>query len=83
MTVNGIAITDEAIKATRVHFADIERACIADILDGRVRVEHPAVVIKWHEDAIPHHLAGKWDHTLTFIQAALCIQTGECISILS
>lgn len=83
MTVNGIKITQETTMATRKYFQDIDRACIADAISGKTRVNDLQSYIKWREKGIADSVSGKGDRTLTFLQAALWIQTGECVPILS
>lgn len=83
MIVNGVEITPETILATREHFAQISRDCIAEVQSGRTRVNDLASYVAWREQAIDDSLAGKGDHTLTFMQRALWLQTGECPALLS
>jgi hypothetical protein len=83
MRVNNIEITEDTILATRMHFADIHRACIADALTGETRVNNPKTYIEWEMKRIEQCMRGEFDHTLTYLQAALWIQTGDCIAILS
>lgn len=83
MTVNGIEITKENILSTRLYFVAIHRECIQDAITGKTRVNDLEKYIKWEESLISRMQSGQSDHTLTFIQAALWIQTGECIAILS
>ncbi len=83
MTVNGIEITEYTVLATRQHFIDIYRRCIADVLSGETKVNDIDDCIKWREKHIIDMEQGKSDHTLTFLQCALWLQTGECIALLS
>jgi hypothetical protein len=38
--------------------------------------------IKWQQILKDDTLAGSYDHTLTFLQKAYWIQTGECVALL-
>lgn len=75
--INGVILTDETILATREHFADLSRATIDEIRTGVTKVDDPAGTIAWLEDGIRSGLAGESDHTVTFRQRALWIQTGD------
>ncbi|MAM84313.1 MAG: hypothetical protein CL472_06535 [Acidobacteria bacterium] len=75
--INGVILTDETITATREHFADISRATIDEIRTGVTKVDDPDGTIAWLEDGIRSGLAGDSDHTVTFRQRALWIQTGD------
>lgn len=83
MIVNGVEIAPETILATREHFAQIYRDCIAEAQSGRHRVNDLASYVAWREQAIEDSLAGRGDHTLTFTQHALYLQTGDCPALLS
>lgn len=83
MKVNGIEITEATILATRQHYVDIDRLCIAHALSGQMRVNDLSKYIIWKEKHIADMIEGKSDYTLTFVQCALWIQTGECIAILA
>lgn len=77
-----VRLTPETIKATRQWFADNALACIAEAESGSVFVNDPKSHREWcmqrHADA----LAGRSDHTLTFLQRAHWIQTGEMVPLL-
>lgn len=83
MLVNKVEITDETIEKTRQHFIDIHRACIADAISGETRVNDLQKYIHCKEDRIFALEQGLSDYSLTFAQAALWIQTGECVAILA
>lgn len=83
MRVNNVEITEETILKTRQYFIDNCRACIDDAVSGETRVNNLKDYIQWEEDRISRLQEGMSDHTLTFVQAALWIQTGECIAILA
>lgn len=76
------ALSEETSETTRQHFVDIALACIAEVQDGRVKVNDPAGYIAVCELRAAEHKAGKWDHTLTFRQYATWVQTGKMHSIL-
>jgi len=75
-------LTQETIQATRHWFANNEIACIAEVKDGAVTVNDPESYFVWCEQRAADSLAGKFDHTLSFRQAATFIQTGICHAIL-
>ena len=79
---NGTQLTQETIVATRQHFADIDQACIDEVKSGAVRVNDPASYFAWCEQRAKDGMEGKHDHTLTFLQRAYWIQTGEMIALL-
>jgi hypothetical protein len=83
MKVNGIEIAKETIEATRVYFADLDRACIDEAISGQVYVNDLEAYVKWREKSISDCIAGLHDHTVAFLQTALWLQTGECVAILS
>lgn len=85
MKFNNVELTPETIQNTRQHFADNRQACIDEIVSGAVKLpahnpqeQHFAQL---RQSALDD-LAGKWDHTFTFLQHAYWIQTGECIALL-
>jgi len=82
MELNGVAITSETILATRKHFADLYKSCIKDVETGRVRVNNVAEYIAYEESRMTKMIAGESDNTLTFLQRAFWIQTGEMVAIL-
>lgn len=79
----GVEITQETILRTREHFAEIGRRCIAEAQSGATRVNDLASYVAWREQAIEDSLAGRGDHTLTFMQRALYLQTGDCPALLA
>lgn len=82
MTCNGIEITQATIKATREHFIDNCKACILDATNGKFRVNDLNKYIEWQTKYIESTNNGENDHTLTFLQRALWLQTGNMIAIL-
>ncbi len=75
-------LTPETIQQTRQWYADNAMACIAEVQEGRVRVNNPesyfARCLQDRADA----MAGKFDHSFAFRQRAHYFQTGECVPIL-
>ena len=81
--INGVTLNIETMRATREHFAESSRATIAEIVAGTTKVDDPEGTIAWLEDGIRSDLAGEGDHTVTFRQRALWIQTGDMPPIFS
>jgi hypothetical protein len=73
---------EQAIAATRQHFADNALACIAEAESGAVRVGDLSSYIAWRRESARAALAGEHDHTFTFRQHAHYLQTGECVGLL-
>lgn len=80
---NGVTLTDETIQAAREWFAENARECINDAKSGAVRVNDLGSYVEWQSECIADSLAGKWDHTFTFLQRAHSMQTGDCIALLA
>ena len=85
MKFNGIQIREESIHACRQWFIDNQQACIASALDGSLglasHVDPLLYVTKCTEKQI-EIARGKWDNTITFMQRAYYIQTGEFVALL-
>ena len=77
----GVALTPETIALTREHFADISRRCIADATEGRQHVNDLDSYVAWQESAIRDVMTCE-RFSLTFLQRAHWIQTGECVALL-
>lgn len=77
-----IRITQETILKTRQHFIDICYGCIKEAQSGDVYVNDIDDYVAWRHSQITEYMMGKNDHTVTFQQRALWIQTGECRPIL-
>lgn len=79
---NNVEITEQTMRSTRQHFAANALACIEEVKNGYVKVNDRESYFAWcmqrHDDA----LAGKNDHTFTFLQRAYYLQTGECVALL-
>ncbi len=75
-------LTAETIKATRQWFADNALACIAEVESGEVRVNDRERYFAWRMQCHADALAGRYDHSLTFLQRATYIQSGVCHALL-
>lgn len=78
----GIELTEESIQKAREWFADNAQGCIDEVLSGKVKVNDPESYFAWRREQISDAMEGRNDHTLTFLQRAHYIQTGECIALL-
>jgi len=56
---------------------------INEATSGKVFVNDLSSYTAWQNEMMADDLAGKQDHTFTFLQRALWIQTGECVPLLS
>jgi len=83
MRINGIEITQETIQATREWFAENARACIAGAESGEYFVNDLSKYRKGKRRCEREALNGDYDYSLTFVQRALYIQTGECVPLLA
>lgn len=87
----GVTLTPETIQKTRELFAENQRQCAKlsqEYGSGPIQQDggfyvngHSQYVVKCEKDAIAA-LAGEWDHSLTFLQRAHYVQTGESIALL-
>jgi hypothetical protein len=82
MTVNGITITTATILATREHFAGLAENCISRATAGEYWVNDLTRYVKSQQRTAMDARAGKMDHSLTFAQYALWLQTGESVPLL-
>ncbi|WP_124115428.1 hypothetical protein [Paenibacillus xylanexedens] len=82
MRFNGLELTEESIQKTRQLFADISLACIEEVECGKVRVNDPESYFAWRKEEAKEVMEGKADHTLTFLQRAYYVQTGESVALL-
>jgi hypothetical protein len=78
----GVELTAESIQKTREWFADNAQGCIDEVINGEVEVNDIESYIQWRKESINEALKGGYDHTLSFLQRAHTIQTGECIALL-
>jgi hypothetical protein len=79
---NGVKLTEESIQKTRKWFSDNSLACIEEVKSGKVRVNDPEYYFKWRNEAAKEYMEGQHDHTVTFLQRAYFIQTGESVALL-
>ncbi|PIH59146.1 hypothetical protein [Paenibacillus sp. LK1] len=83
MRFNGVELTEETIKITRKLFANIALECIEEVKNGKVIVNDPESYFAWRKEEVKDAMGGKIDYTLTFLQRAYYIQTGETIALLN
>jgi DNA-binding transcriptional regulator YdaS (Cro superfamily) len=79
---NGEELTEQSMQQAREWFAANAQTCIDDAVAGLVLVNDIRTYIKWQQILKDDTLAGSYDHTLTFLQKAYWIQTGECVALL-
>ena len=82
---NGTTLTPETIQSTRQWFADNADACVREAEDGTAPLASHYPLEKYRRDMAERKraaLAGEYDHTLTFLQRAYFIQTGESVALL-
>jgi hypothetical protein len=79
---NGVELTEESIQKTRKLFAEISLDCITEVQCGKVIVNDPESYFTWREEEAKEALEGKSDNTLTFLQRAYYVQTGESVALL-
>jgi hypothetical protein len=75
-------ITKETIMQTRQWFLDNTQACIDEAISGDVKVNDINSYVESTLKRMDDIEAGEWDHTFTFQQRAVYIQTGECHALL-
>lgn len=75
-------ITKETIIKTRQWFIDNTQNCIDEAMSGQVRVNDLDSYVQSMLKRMEDIEAGEWDHTFTFQQRAVYIQTGECHALL-
>lgn len=78
---NGVELTPITIQRTREHFADLYRAVIRDILSGETRVNDVERAVAYYENAANDILSTE-RFSVTFLQRAHWLQTGECVALL-
>jgi hypothetical protein len=82
---NGTELTPETIQATRQWFADNADACVREAEDGTAPLASHYPLAKYRAEKAADKadaLAGKYDRSLTFLQRAYYIQTGESVALL-
>lgn len=80
---NSIEITPETMQRTRQYFADLCDECVKAAAAGEFFVND---IVRYRQTNAEHkaaYLAGKSDHTFTFLQRAHYLQTGESVALLS
>lgn len=75
-------ITQETVIKTRQWFAENAQACIDEAISGKVCVNDLPLYVKQMEKRKAESISGKNDHTFTFRQKAVYIQTGEYHALL-
>ena len=75
-------ITKETIIKTRQWFIDNTQGCIDEAMSGQVRMNDLDSYVQSMLKRMDDIEAGEWDHTFTFQQRAVYIQTGECHALL-
>lgn len=78
----GVELTEESILKTREWFANNAKECIDEVRCGKVKVNDPESYFQWCETRIKDALTGRNDHSVTFLQRAYFIQTGESVALL-
>jgi hypothetical protein len=79
---NGVTLSEATVLQTREWYARNAQACIDEVKRGDARVNDPAGYFAWMETRAAQALAGEFDETLSFLQRAHFIQTGECVALL-
>lgn len=79
---NGVELTKETIQKTRKWFSDNAIACIEEVKSGKSWVNDEESYFEQENKNAKEFLEGKYDHTLTFLQRAYFIQTGESVPLL-
>lgn len=79
---NGVELSEETIQKTQKWFADNAIACIEEVKSGKVFVNDPESYFKWRNEEAKEYIEGNFDITLTFLQRAYYIQTGESVALL-
>jgi len=78
-------LTEETILKTREHFFNIKMACIDDVKSGKLilpkHTDQATYFAERYKSAMDSML-GRNDHTLTFLQRAHWIQTGDMFALL-
>lgn len=77
-----IQLTQETVVRTRQWFADNARECVVAATEGEFHVNDLPRYARDQEASAVAFLAGERDHTFTFWQRAVYLQTGECPALL-
>lgn len=73
------------MQRTRENFFDNAKACITEVKNGRVKLPSHTFLGDYFDECEKRGQAalnGEYDHTLTFLQHAHWIQTGDMIALL-
>lgn len=79
---NGEKLNEESVKKAIQFFADNCQGMIDEVKNGTVKVNDPEGYIKYCEKQKQKWLNGDFKISLTFLQHAYYIQTGESIALL-
>lgn len=82
MKFNGTDITKESVAACREWFANNADEIIKEAKSGLYHVNDLQAWVNIQEQRKVRAMAGEFDHTLTFMQRAYYIQTGESVALL-
>jgi hypothetical protein len=78
-------LTATTILKTRQWFVENQQACIDGALNGTLGLASHVDITAYAKQCRQYQFAiirGEWDHTFTFQQRAVYIQTGECHALL-
>jgi hypothetical protein len=79
---NRVELAEESIQKTRKWFHDNSIACIEEAESGKVYVNNLEEYATWRNREAKEYMEGCHDHTVTFLQRAYYIQTGESVALL-
>jgi hypothetical protein len=79
---NGTELTKETIQETLKWFYDNALGCIEEVKSGKVKVNDPESYFKWRTEQANEYKEGNIDISVTFLQRAYYIQTGESVALL-
>ena len=81
---NGVELTQATIEATKAYWVNHHLRCIEDVRSGEVKVNYPEKYFKHELERIDFYTT-EFDASkvsLTFLQRAYYIQTGESVGLL-
>jgi hypothetical protein len=79
---NGLILSVQTLQATDLHFAEIQQACIDEVNVGGLRVNNKTQYLHNCERAKIESLGGRARNSVTYLQRAYWIQTGDCMGLL-
>ena len=79
---NNVIITNDTILKTRKYYIDLANKCINAALNGSMFVNDIQEYIAQQKSYILGFQSDKYDYSISFLQRAYYIQTGECIALL-